>query len=123
MLPCVWGGLDSKGDFGPWMWGVFFGGILHSPVDGSVESCVILISPSEKRACPLIRHLVPFSLFFCRQIFFFFFCIKNYVCNLNKIGYKPVPIYYLSCRWGTSCQDAEVEREQLAMYLFKSLLL
>ena len=72
------GGLDSKGDFGPWMWGVFFGGILHSPVDGSAESCNFGFLPGEEECLSFYSAILfsSLSLFFCRQILFFFFASK-----------------------------------------------
>ena len=51
--------LDSKRDFAPptillrlllcpWMWGIFFGGIQHSPVDGcSAVSCKVEVLAGE----------------------------------------------------------------------------
>ena len=74
------------------------------------------------------RSAYPFTPPSCSLLclLFFFFCIKNYVCNFNKIVYKLVPIYspHLSCHFGgPAVKMLRWEREQLAIYLFKSLLL
>ena len=57
-------GFDSKCDFAPptillglllcpWMWGIFFGGIQHSPADGcSAVSCNFGVLQEKMSACP-----------------------------------------------------------------------
>ena len=99
----------------------FFDGILHSPVDGSAESCNFGFLTGEEECISFYP-----AILFSSLSSFFFFCIKNYVCNFNKIVYKLVPIYspHLSCHFGgPAVKMLRWEREQLAIYLFKSLLL